>query len=77
MKDFLLQLLKLLILVFFFKFIFKVLELYSSVIGKSEKVDKYFRLLRKSINNEIFVQEQLCSLKGILDTLMIQSKIKN
>ncbi len=54
-----------------------VLELYSSVIGKSEKVDKYFRLLRKAINQEIFVQEQLCSLKGILDTLMIQSKIKN
>jgi U3 small nucleolar RNA-associated protein 15 len=46
-----------------------ILEIYSPIIGKSQLIDKYFRLLRKSINEEIYTQENLITLKGILDTM--------
>jgi len=52
-----------------------ILDIYGEVIGESQKVDKYFRILRNLINEEITLQTELHSLKGVLDTLMLASTI--
>ena len=53
-----------------------ILNIYTPIFGKSEQVDKYFRILRKLIIEEINLQKDLMSLKGSIDTLMLASSLK-
>ncbi|KAL9643479.1 hypothetical protein ABK040_010093 [Willaertia magna] len=50
-----------------------IIKYYGQTIGLSENLDKLFRTLRKTINQEIQVQQQLCKMKGVIDFLMISS----
>lgn len=52
-----------------------VLDIYTEVLSKSEKVNKYFRLIRKKINQEIQFQQDLIHLRGAIDTLMLSSSL--
>lgn len=52
-----------------------VLDIYTEILNKSEKVNKYFRLIRKKINQEIQFQQDLIHLRGAIDTLMLSSSL--
>jgi U3 small nucleolar RNA-associated protein 15 len=53
-----------------------VLDIYSSVVGLSDEVDRLFRIIRKLTIEEINLQKDLMSLKGSIDTLMLASSLK-
>lgn len=54
-----------------------LLDIYTVVLGNSSEVDRHFRILRKTINDEVRLQHELVSLRGSIDTLMLSSTLKN
>jgi U3 small nucleolar RNA-associated protein 15 len=53
-----------------------VLDIYSSVVGLSDEVDRLFRIMRKLTIEEVNLQKDLMGLKGSIDTLMLASSLK-